>query len=88
MSDLRSAVVLLFLLFLAGCSGGQGSAATCNGTVLVVEGDGATLPQLMAHATAMGMTREEAETLLYLEGITPQAILPAGREVCLDGKPD
>jgi hypothetical protein len=34
----------------------------------------------MAHATAMGMTQQEAETLIYLEGITPTH-LSAGESI-------
>ena len=51
-------------------------------------GSGFTVPQLMAHASAMGMSQQEAETLIYLEGISPQATLQPGETVCLDGKPD
>ncbi len=46
------------------------------------------MPQLMAHASAMGLNQQDAETLIYLEGISPQATLEPGRIICLDGKPD
>ena len=64
--------------------------AGCAGTPITVPEDGAgfTVPQLMAHAAAMGMTQQEAETLIYLEGISPQATLAPGETICLDGKPD
>ncbi|MDG6078996.1 hypothetical protein E3U23_07300 [Erythrobacter litoralis] len=74
-------------ILLAGCSVNE-ATADCNGTVLTVPAEGASLPQVMAHATAMGMDRQEAETLLYLEGITPQASLEPGRTICLEGQPD
>jgi hypothetical protein len=41
----------------------------------------------MAHAAAMGMTQEEAETLIYLEGLSPSATLNAGESLCLDDRP-
>lgn len=40
----------------------------------------------MAHSAAMGMTQQEAETLLYLEGISPNDKLAPGESVCIDGK--
>jgi hypothetical protein len=40
----------------------------------------------MAHSAAMGMSQEEAETLLFLEGISPNDKLAPGESVCLDGK--
>ncbi len=74
---------------LAGCGQGEGASA-CAGPVLTApEGRaGATVAQLMAHSAAMGMTPQEAETLIYLEGLNPQATLKPGETVCLDGKPD
>ena len=42
----------------------------------------------MAHASAMGMNQQDAETLIYLERIAPQATLQPGERICLDGKPD
>lgn len=47
-----------------------------------------SVPELMAHATAMGMTQQEAETLIYLERITPNTRLEPGETICIDGKPD
>lgn len=47
-----------------------------------------TVPQLMAHAAAMGMTQQEAETLIYLEGITSVTSVEGGSSLCIDGKPD
>ena len=74
----------------AGGSGGGDRASGCAGTLITVpeNGSGFTVPQLMAHASAMGMNQQEAETLIYLEGIAPQATLQPGERICLDGKPD
>lgn len=46
-----------------------------------------SVAQLMAHSSAMGMTQQEAETLLYLEGIDPGDKLAPGELICVDGKP-
>ncbi|WP_375290293.1 hypothetical protein [Qipengyuania sp.] len=77
---------------LLGCAQGGGGGSGCAGTVITVpagsNGQGATVPQLMAHASAMGLNQQDAETLIYLEGISPQATLEPGRIICLDGKPD
>ena len=77
-------------LFLTACSGGGGenAEAHCDGPVLDVPPGGATVPQLMAHATAMGMTQREAETLIYLEGLNPQVTVEGVSTICLDGRPD
>lgn len=76
------------MLILAACAAGDD--APCGGTLITVpeNGSGFTVPQLMAHASAMGMSQREAETLIYLEGISPQAKLKPGQTICLDGKPD
>lgn len=42
----------------------------------------------MAHAAAMGMTQQETETLLYLEGISTTVVLREGQSICIDGRPD
>lgn len=41
----------------------------------------------MAHATAMGMTQQEAETLIYLEGISVSTKIGPGETICIDGRP-
>ena len=88
MYSLRVLSIGALLGLLAACT--QGGGAACGGTSITVpqDGGGFTVPQLMAHATAMGMNQQEAETLIYLEGISPQATLQPGETICLDGKPD
>ena len=46
-----------------------------------------TVQELMAHSAAMGMTQQEAETLIYLEGISPATKIEPGETICIDGKP-
>lgn len=46
-----------------------------------------TVPQLMAHAAAMGLTQQEAETLIYLEGISSTTEIEPGETLCIDGRP-
>lgn len=75
-------------LLVAACTAGGAASSECEGTFLTVPPGGAGITQLMAHATAMGMTQREAETLIYLEGLNPQATLEAGATICLDGQPD
>jgi hypothetical protein len=73
---------------LVGCSVHD---EACGGTIVTVPesgGEGYTIPQLMAQAAAIGMTTEEAQTLIYLEGLSPQATLEPGDTICLDGQPD
>lgn len=83
----KSSTVVLCALLSFGCS--NSGSDKCPGTLIEVpEGQGFTIPQLMAHAAAMGMTQEEAETLIYLEGLSPNATLDAGESLCLDGRPD
>ncbi len=74
-------------LALAGC--GRGSD-TCSGFAITGTSTQSsfTIPELMAHASAMGMTQAEAETLIYLEGITPNTRLEPGETLCIDGRPD
>jgi hypothetical protein len=79
--------VLATLFLFSGCDAG-GDA--CSG--FTITGSSAqtsfSVPELMAHATAMGMTQQEAETLIYLEGITPNTRIEPGETICIDGKPD
>lgn len=83
----KSFILTFFPLIVVGCS--NSGSEICSGTLIKVpEGQGFTVPQLMAHAAAMGMTQEEAETLIYLEGLSPNATLSAGQSLCLDGRPD
>lgn len=74
-------------LTLAGC-GGDGD--TCSGFTVTGSATQSsfTVPELMAHASAMGMTQAEAETLIYLEGISPNTRLEPGETLCIDGRPD
>ena len=46
-----------------------------------------TVRELMAYSAAMGMTQLEAETLIYLEGISPSTRIEPGETLCIDGKP-
>ena len=82
-----AATVLATSLLLAACD----QAPQCSGTLITVPEDagvGFSIPNLMAHASALGMTQQEAETLIYLEGLAPQATLQPGETICLDGRPD
>ena len=74
------------LLLLAACVGENDK---CDGfEISSPSGQSFTVPELMAHATAMGMTQQEAETLIYLEGISSTTSLKPGDTLCIDGKPD
>ena len=86
-------LALATALGVAGCTGpGGGGGKQCHGTLLTVprgaDGKGFTIPQLMTHASVMGLSQKDAETLIYLEGISPEATLKPGETICLDGKPD
>jgi hypothetical protein len=74
-------------LTLAGCGGGSDA---CSGFAITGTSTQSsfTVPELMAHASAMGMTQAEAETLIYLEGISPNTRLAPGETLCIDGRPD
>lgn len=62
----------------------------CDGFLLrAAGGDRSVTPAvLVAHAAAMGMTQQETETLLYLEGISTTVVLREGQSICIDGRPD
>lgn len=72
--------------FLTACAGQDSS---CSGfTVTGSETKSIfTVQELMAHSAAMGMTQQEAETLIYLEGISPATKIEPGETICIDGKP-
>lgn len=78
---------LATLVLFSGCDSDSGgcSGFTITGTSTQTS---FTVPELMAHATAMGMTQQEAETLIYLEGMTPSTRIEPGETICIDGKPD
>jgi len=80
------AVIVWSFFALSGCAEGD---PDCSGfTVTPAPGQSSfTVPELMAHATAMGMTQQEAETLIYLEGISPSTPVEPGQPLCIDGKP-
>ena len=90
-----SVLLLSTCLVLFGCSSeGVGDQAACGGILLSAPeengetGSGSfTIAELMAHSAAMGMTQQEAETLLYLEGISPSKKLSPGETLCVDGTP-
>ena len=94
MSRRAGLAVAGLLVGLGACTSqadGSGSGGdACGGTLITVpeNGTGFTVPQLMAHASAMGMSQQQAETLIYLEGLSSQATLQPGDTICLDGKPD
>jgi len=71
---------------LTGCTGQDSS---CSGfTITGSETKNTfTVQELMAHSAAMGMTQQEAETLIYLEGISPSTRIEPGETICIDGKP-
>lgn len=81
-----SKIIPAALLLATGCTATE---QECSGfEVEPMDGDGSfTVPELMAHATSMGMSQQEAETLIYLEGITPTAPLDADGPLCIDGRP-
>jgi hypothetical protein len=77
---------------LAGCLNSETADPVCTGILLSApESDSRSrsfsVAELMAHSAAMGMTQQEAETLLYLEGITASDTLAPGEALCVDGKP-
>lgn len=84
---------ILAYLLVAACSAGENGSETCGGFILSApEGErigisSLSVAELMAHSAAMGMTQQEAETLLYLEGISPSDRLEPGESICVDGKP-
>lgn len=89
-----SCLVLPVCIMLAACSSDRdNSEPACGGLLLSAPAEGQvgsgsfTVAQLMAHSAAMGMTQQEAETLLYLEGISPNRRLEPGEVICVDGKP-
>lgn len=71
---------------LTACAGQESS---CSGFTITGSEtkDTFTAQELMAHSAAMGMTQEEAETLIYLEGISPATRIEPGETICIDGKP-
>lgn len=75
------------MALIVSCSqdGGACSGFTVTGTA---EQSTFTIPRLMAHAAAMGLSQEEAEALIYLEGISPDTRIAPGETVCIDGTPD
>ena len=77
------------LLLGCGSSEGQGSEE-CGGFILRAMGEDRsfTPADLVAHAAAMGMTQQETETLLYLEGVSTTVVLREGQSICIDGRPD
>ena len=79
--------VLATLVLFSGCDAG-GDA--CSGFIITGSSTQTSfsVPELMSHATAMGMTQQEAETLIYLEGITPYTRIEPGKTICIDGKAD
>lgn len=85
---MRKFILVLTIHFLfSACDGARD---TCSG--FAITGTSAqtsfSVPELMAQATAMGLTQTEAETLIYLEGITPNTRIEPGETMCIDGKPD
>lgn len=79
------AAALVSILILAGCAE---SGQECSGfTISSSTGNSFTVPDLMSHATAMGMSQQEAETLIYLEGIDTSTTVERGKSLCTDGKP-
>ena len=86
------ALVIGIALATTACTPRKDGKPQCAGTLLTIpkgaDGKGFTIAQLMTHASAMGLSQKDAETLIYLEGINPQATLKPGETICLDGKPD
>ena len=79
------------LTLLLGCgSSGNPEQESCAGFILqATEGDRSfSAADLVAYAAAMGMTQQETETLLYLEGVSSTVVLRDGQSICIDGKPD
>lgn len=86
MASNRLILIPFLALLVASCAEAGGA---CSGfEVTSADGDTSfTVSQLMTHAAAMGMTQQEAETLIYLEGITSSADIKAGDSLCIDGIP-
>ncbi|MBC2778136.1 hypothetical protein [Parasphingopyxis marina] len=84
---------MAFGLTLSGCAASDGEPvdeADCAGIFLTGPEIGDERPQsytiheLMAYSAAMGMTQEEAETLLYLKGLSPSHRLAPGETLCIE----
>lgn len=81
-------------LMSSGCdTADKDVSASCSGVLLTApsstnDGGSFTVAELMAHSSAMGMTQREAETLIYLEGLSASSTLKNGQTLCVDGKPD
>jgi hypothetical protein len=92
MKHLVNLLLPVYGVLTACSSSGENDEAACAGILLSAPESGEagsgsfTASELMAHSAAMGMTQEEAETLLYLEGISPSDRLAPGESVCIDGK--
>ena len=78
---------------LAGCAksdSGPVDEADCHGLFLKgpevgdEDSQSFTINELMAHSAALGMTQQEAETLLYLKGISPDHKLAPGETLCIE----
>lgn len=82
-----------FASALAGCANiadYPDDAASCIGIFLTgpeigdEDSQSFTINELMAHSAAMGMTQDDAETLLYLKGISPSHKLAPGETLCIE----
>ena len=85
---MRGSVIVALALALVAC--GASDRQACTGTLVTMpaNGSGDAISQLMAQAAAMGMSTQDAQTLIYLEGLSPQVTLKPGETICLDGRPD
>lgn len=86
MQKVLTTLACCLLMVNAACADGTESCAgfTVTGTATQ---SSYSVPQLMAQAKAMGMTQQEAETLIYLEGISASTRIEPGETICIDGKP-
>lgn len=87
-------LVFAAALLSSGCGAkGKDVGNQCRGVLLTApdfasNGRSFTVAELMAHSSAMGMNQRDAETLIYLEGLSTSSTMQAGQTLCVDGKPD
>ena len=93
MRNLLTLPGLLLTLTAMGCVNNDDDSseqANCTGILITgpeigdTDSQSFTINELMAHSAAMGMTQEEADTLLYLKGISPSHRLAPGETLCIE----
>lgn len=86
---MRPTMTILAYCLALVCTACTGDTVSCSGFTVTgtARQTSYSVTQLMAHATAMGMTQQEAETLIYLEGISVTTRIEPGETICIDGRP-